>query len=170
MADKLPPKDAALWQRVAQTVRPLGTPKPAAGANPLPRVQLRPRAPDEPAASRSAPRSPLDGTLDGGWDRRLRKGRARADRTIDLHGDTQTVAHAKLVRGIQSAYDAGARIVLVIHGKPRGPDEAPRGILSQRFPIWCEGQGLRPYIAAIRPAHQTDGGAGASYVVLRRKR
>ncbi|MBZ6377721.1 hypothetical protein B5C34_03470 [Pacificimonas flava] len=166
---RLSDRDAELWQRVAATVRPLDGPKPAAGANPLPRVTVRPKAPDQPQAG-STVRSPVGAPLDGGWDRRFRKGRVDPDRTVDLHGDTQARAHAKLVGAVQSAYTAGARVLLVITGKPRGPDEAPRGILSKMFPLWCEGDDLRPYIAAIRPAHQRDGGRGAHYVVLRRRR
>ena len=167
MADDLPPKDAQLWRRVAATVRPLGAPKPPAGAPP-PRVQVRERAADPP--SRTPASSPVDASLDGGWDRRLRKGRVEPQRTIDLHGLTQERAHTRLVRAVQSAYAEGVRTLLVITGKPRGPDEAPRGILSKMFPIWCEGSDLRPYIAALRPAAQKHGGAGASFVILRRKR
>lgn len=169
MARDLPPKDAALWAQVAKTIRPLGAPKPAAGADPLPRVQVRARAPETPAVG-PQPVSPVGASLDGSWDRRIRKGRLDPERTVDLHGMTQERAHVALVRAVQSAYDAGARTLLVITGKPRGPDEAPRGILSKMFPIWCEGGDLRPYIAALRPAAQKHGGRGAQYVVLRRRR
>ena len=167
MAKDLPPKDAALWKQVARTVRPLGAPKPPEESKP-PGVRVRVRAPEMPAVRGGG--SPSEATLDGGWDRRLRKGRVEPQRTVDLHGLTQAEAHARLVAAVQDAFAAGLRTLLVITGKPRGPDEAPRGILSKMFPIWCEGAHLRPYIAAIRPAAQRHGGAGASFVVLRRRR
>lgn len=169
MARNLPPKDAALWAKVARTVRPLGAPKPAAGADPLPRVNVRPRAPDPPEG-RATLTSPAAASLDGSWDRRIRKGRVEPERTVDLHGLTQLRAHAALVQAVQSAYAAGARTLLVVTGKPRGPDEAPRGIISKMFPLWCEGADLSPYIAALRPAAQKHGGRGASYVILKRRR
>ena len=171
-AKPLTPADAALWHQLAQTVRPLDRSGDAAPPSPPKlRVSVRDTVPAAPDMNADLAARPVRGaSLDGGWDKRLRKGAVRPQRTVDLHGLTQAAAHDALVSAVQNAYADGLRTLLVITGKPRGPDEAPRGILSQRFPIWCEGADLRPYIAALRPASQRHGGSGASYVILRRQR
>ena len=168
----LPPEDAALWGRVARTVRPLGGARAGGEVSPSrPRTDIRPRAPEAPRTSREARQAPPHAaSLDGGWDRRLRQGRVRPERTVDLHGLTQEGAYRRLVGAVQAAFDEGMRLLLVITGRPRGPDEAPRGVISRQFPLWMEGPEIRPYVAAIRRAHQRHGGAGAVYVVLRRHR
>ena len=108
-------------------------------------------------------------TLDGGWDRRTRQGRLAPDRSIDLHGLTVAAAHAVLTETIELASAQGARILLVVTGKGGGPSEG-RGILRASLPNWLDAPRLRPFVAALRPAHPRHGGAGAWYVVLRRRR
>ncbi|WP_425459704.1 Smr/MutS family protein [Hankyongella ginsenosidimutans] len=44
------------------------------------------------------------------------------------------------------------------------------GILRAALPQWLETPALRPFVAALRPAHPRHGGAGAWYVILRRVR
>ena len=171
---RLGPDEEAVWSRVAATVRPLaGRPrvKPAPG----PRVAeiLQPR-PEPPKLSPQALARPVDGTtLDGGWDRRLRGGKLAPDRSIDLHGNSRDQAYAVLSREIEDAALAGHRALLVVTGKG-ARDEAggdrPRGVIRASLPHWLETPALRPYIAALRPAHPRHGGGGAFYVILRRRR
>lgn len=166
----LPPEDKALWERVAETVRPLDE-KPAPVHHRFPRVDIRERAPKAPALRPSAVlAAPERASLDGAWDRRVRKGQVVPDRTVDLHGHSRDGAYAMLERAVHNASRDGIRTLLVITGKPRGPDEAPRGIIAKSLPVWLETPQLRPYIAATRRAHQRHGGAGAVYVILRRAR
>jgi DNA-nicking Smr family endonuclease len=68
----------------------------------------------------------------------------------------------------------GARVVLVITGRPRPAEAADRG--SRRGAIraklldWLAAGPHASSIAAVRAAHRRHGGAGAVYVVLRRLR
>ena len=68
----------------------------------------------------------------------------------------------------------GARLVLLVTGNPRPVDAADRG--SRRGAIrakvldWLAAGPHGADVAAVRPAHRRHGGAGALYLVLRRKR
>ena len=171
-----PPKstDAALWARVTATVRPFGT-KAAPPAEPrLPRVRVRTQPIEPPEISRTrAAAAPEAASLDGGWDRRARKGDVEPERTIDLHGFTADAAYTALAGAIERAWRDHVRMLLVITGKPRPAshdDDRPRGVIAASFPRWVATPQLRPFIAAVRPAHQRHGGKGACYVILRRQR
>ncbi len=142
-----------------------GAPKPpgqAAGPPPGSGKDLKPR--------------PLDrSTLDAGWDRKLAHGLALPDFTIDLHGHTLDGAHARLDHGLALAQAQGARLVLLITGRPRPADSnvargERRGAIRAKFLDWLAAGPHAGRIAAIRPAHPRHGGAGAVYVVLRRPR
>ena len=84
-------EERALWARVIATVRPLhGHPAPAPppaaptaapSAKPKP-VQVAPKPVQKPAPARPKPGE----TLDASWDRRLSRGLAQPDVTVDLHG------------------------------------------------------------------------------------
>ena len=65
-------------------------------------------------------------TLDGGWDRRLRRGMTIPDRTIDLHGHTLLSAYQALDRELADAIADGARVLLLVTGRAPKPDD--RGI------------------------------------------
>lgn len=170
---RLGPDEAALWARVAASVRPLpGRTRPAAHPAPRPVREVAPPPAPPPVRKAAANRVAVDAaTLDGGWDRAIRTGRLAPDWTIDLHGYSRDRAHALLLRLIGEAAAAGARVVLVITGKgARGGDdgERPRGVIRASLRDWLHGPELRPYIAALRPAHPRHGGGGAWYVILRR--
>ncbi len=106
------PDGHALWQRVAETVRSLKGKRPV--DLPLPggeRVGVRgsaakPRVPPPrsailtPALSLKGEGAKPGDTLDGGWDRRLRRGVVAPDMTIDLHGHTLLSAQAELDAGL----------------------------------------------------------------------
>lgn len=172
-----PEEDAALWSRVAATVRPIAgkvrPPPPPPGMR-LP--EKPPEAPPPPRRSRIADRVAVDAaTLDGSWEKRMTRGRLRPDLTVDLHGYTGTRAEAELHARIGDAALSGARVLLVITGKGRRGDDGdddpdrPRGVIRSSLPRWLESPSLRPWIAALRPAHPRHGGGGAWYVILRRR-
>lgn len=125
--------------------------------------------------------APGGATLDGGWDKGFRRGAIRPDRSIDLHGFTVDQAHGLLERAIAAALVDDVRVLLVVTGKePKGPirhdpdyhSAMPRrrGIIRASIADWLAHSRHAPMIAAVRNAHPRDGGAGALYVVLRRKR
>jgi DNA-nicking Smr family endonuclease len=168
MPRRLGADEEALWSRVAATVRPLGG-RSRLTQRPLP--VLAARAPDVPEPrklSKQAAKAPVAAaTLDGHWDRRMMKGRMAPERVLDLHGFGRDVAHDALTHAIQSAAIDGVRVLLVVTGK--GSREGG-GVLRAQLPHWLEAPGLRPYIAALRPAHPRHGGGGAWYVIVRRGR
>ena len=88
--------------------------------------------------------------------------------TIDLHGHYLAGAHSALSRALDRATAMGARVVLVIAGKVRGPDEAPRGAIRRELATWVAHSHHASPILAVRNAHPRHGGAGALYVVLRK--
>ncbi|MBW7945487.1 MAG: Smr/MutS family protein [Sphingomonadaceae bacterium] len=174
-----PPSDAdaapddVLWAKVTASVRPLRSRGPLPPEPPRLRVQVRPQPIEAPELSRQrAAAAPAAASLDGGWDRRIRKGNIEAERTVDLHGHTQDEAYEALAGALERAWRDDVRTLLVITGKtrPAGKDGRPRGVIAANFSRWAATPALRPFIAAIRPAHPRHGGSGAWYVILRRKR
>ncbi len=102
--------------------------------------------------------------LDEHTVRRLKKGRLEIDGRIDLHGMTQTQAHAALRHFLRTAQASSRRIVLVITGKGRDGD----GILRRAVPLWLAQPGFRDLVGGFRAAAAGHGGDGAIYVRLRR--
>lgn len=186
---RLGPDEQALWRRVVADVRPLAPPavtkaQPVAGAAPAgpapppPMGKKRARTPVPvalpPVRLVARPVAPGE-TLDGGWDRRLRRGLASPDVTIDLHGYTLAQAHGVLEAGLHRALADGARMMLLVTGKPpkvRGSalDRPGRGAIRAVIGDWLMGSAHAARIAAVRNAHPRHGGAGALYVILRRVR
>ena len=68
----------------------------------------------------------------------------------------------------------GARMVLVITGKPRRAEAADRGdrcgAIRAKLLDWLAAGSHASRIAAVRGAHPRHGGAGAVYVILKRTR
>lgn len=111
-------------------------------------------------------------TLDGSWDRRLSRGLAQPDFSLDLHGHTLASAHALLDTGLAQALARGDRLLLLVTGKPPRPEsERPhaRGAIRAAVADWLASSRHADRIAAVRGAHPRHGGAGALYIVLRRK-
>ncbi|WP_294394202.1 Smr/MutS family protein [uncultured Sphingomonas sp.] len=109
-------------------------------------------------------------TLDGGWDRRLRRGSIAPDRTIDLHGHTLASAHHALETALSRAVADDVRVLLVVTGKPPRASEARRGLIRASIGEWLSVSSHRARIAAVRVAHPRHGGSGALYLILRRRR
>lgn len=109
--------------------------------------------------------------IDRSTANRFQKGKMKIDGRIDLHGMTQDVAHHALNAFIEDSWQAGRRCVLVITGKGSRADEYGRtGLLRQRTPQWLSAPRLRTRILAIHQAQIQHGGAGAFYVLLKRRR
>ena len=182
--------EQALWESVARTVTPLIPARPTNTAEPPPTSKSpasapRPLAPplvaqrqktkpvSRQASSNPVPPPPPSG-LDSHWERRLRSGLVAPDFTLDLHGHTLDQAHRRLDAGLAQARALGARLVLVISGKPRPVDAADRahrrGAIRAKLIDWLAAGPHASDIAAIRPAHPRYGGEGALYLILRRRR
>lgn len=163
-------EEAALWERVTREVRAFRArpPQPEAASElpPVP-VPIKPKPVAAPPPAR--PRGPGT-TLDGSWDRRLARGDARPDITIDLHGHRLQTAYDEVDAGLARAISGGARLVLLITGRPP-TDAAPpvgRGAIRAAVGDWLHASRHARHIAAVRNAAPRHGGAGALYIVLRR--
>lgn len=178
-------EEAAAWARLASTVTPINPPRNGEGdrraRGPVEKAQPK-AAPSSPASLRQAPLArrlppPRSGEglkgLDSHWDRRLKTGTQEPDFSLDLHGLTLDQAHTRLESGLDQARSLGARLVLVVTGKPRAAEAADRG--QQRGAIrakmldWLAAGQHADSIAAIRQAHRRHGGDGALYLVLRKQ-
>ena len=101
--------EAALWAKVAATIRPLSRdPKeappieaPSATVH-KPKGRVPPPRPMEPHPKRTE--NLHSATLDGGWDRRLRTGRIDPDRVLDLHGHSLDRAWDAIDRALERAF------------------------------------------------------------------
>jgi DNA-nicking Smr family endonuclease len=165
---RLSAEEDALWRRVVESVIPLhGAAEQAEPqAPPTPRIESAPRP--APAA---APRKAIPGTtLDASWDRRLSRGLVQPDRTLDLHGHNLATAHDRLDRMLARAIGEGARVLLLITGKPPADTSGKRGRIRAAVGDWLAVSRHAAAIAAVRGAHPRHGGAGALYIILRRRR
>jgi DNA-nicking Smr family endonuclease len=155
--------DRLLWREAMRDVRPLRG-RLAADAPPAP----------QPTAASRAGLLTSQASLDrfSGIDRanaeRLKRGQHRIEDRLDLHGMTQAEAHRALDAFVRNSRHAGFRCVLVITGRGFGPNGT--GVLKSAVPRWLEEAELRQQILAIAPAQPRDGGAGALYLLLRRRR
>lgn len=182
-------EEAAVWEKVAATVVPLHPARkptkasvravttPVAPQIPKPAPARRNSQPGKSHASPeplppSARRVPAPGNLDSHWDRRLKAGDITPDLALDLHDHGMDAAYTRLMGGMQQARSMGARVVLVVTGRPRPVDAADRatsrGVIRAKILDWLAASEHGEAIAAIRKAHRRHGGDGALYVVLRR--
>jgi len=181
-------EDADLWAAYAKTVKRVRT-KVAAKAHEK-RSSSRPSEQREPGsrgplpgnqAKEFLPASQRKACLDPGFrrddvvfersrEKALRDGEVRIEARIDLHGMTQEEAFAALEAFLQRQIKRGSRLLLVITGKGgarREPDK--KGVLRANLPGWLESLAGQ-HILALRPAAPKHGGAGAFYVVLKKKK
>ena len=93
----------------------------------------------------------------------LRAGKVRVEETLDLHGDTVDRGIARL-REFLALASRLRRCVLVVHGKGTHSEHgAPlrEAVLSELLGA-CSG-----YVHALASAAPSDGGEGATYILLR---
>lgn len=160
-----------MWRAATRDVAPLAETGAATVEieTPLP----MPRAAHARTAAPSAPKRLPDLSyakmpgLDRRSAERLRGGALRIEARLDLHGMTQAEAHRALDAFLARAEDAGRRCVLVITGKG-GPERA--GVLRAAVPRWLNEAPNRARLLAYAPAQPKHGGAGALYLLLRRRR
>lgn len=176
--DKHPDKDA-LFREAMAGVRPLRHD----GATPYHR-----RPAPEPAQTRRDQQQVLQDMLDDsishaemetgdelvyarpglqhGLLRKLRRGQFSIEAELDLHGMTTPEAHQGVATFLGSAIDAGKRVVRIIHGKGHGSfNKQP--VLKGKVAHWLQ---RRDEVLAFCSARPVDGGTGAIYVLLRRRR
>src|SRR5262245_30359418 len=176
MAKRRPsPEELDLWRRAIHDAVRLGHRRarpPAAQPSPPP-VPPQPSTPRPAPASKPTPAlSPLSHGRSAGLDKRsaerLKRGRLAVEATVDLHGLTQAEAHGRLDAFLAESVRQGRRCVLVITGKGMWREGA--GVLRQLVPRWLNERPNRERVLAFDHAQARDGGAGALYVLLKRRR
>lgn len=183
---RLSPEERAAWHQLARSVRPLTglrreQVRPEDVVNPMaagppasvtkpPKSLMKPMTVAEQSTVRPTPVQ----VLDSSWERRIKRGQLQPDMSIDLHGHTLALAHQRLDRALADAVADGVRILLVIAGKLRdggGSQDRPgRGVIRAEIGHWLDTSPFAADIASVRNAHPRHGGAGAIYVILRRKK
>lgn len=183
MARRPTPEERALWAKAMVDARPLkrrGRKTEAPSAEPPPTEAPKkpkktgriPPPPPSPPPSAPPAKAPIEVSprLAPGIDKRtaerFRKGQREIEGRLDLHGMTQDAAWRRLVSTIERAHRDGKRALLVITGK----GSSGGGVLRTTVPRWLTEAPLKPLVLAHAPAQPKDGGSGALYVLLRRKR
>ncbi len=180
------PDDDRLWRAVTEGVAPLkrkrGAPAKAKPAPPQPSPQpprrarpvqnAPPSTGSTPPPKRSADPPPLVMGRGAGVDKRtvqrLKRGQLDIEARLDLHGLTQSEAHARLDGFLTTAQDRGLRCVLVITGKGRIGEAG--GVLRQMVPRWLNAPPNRGRVLSMSQAQPKHGGVGALYLLLKRKK
>ena len=176
MAKRRPsPDELDLWHRATHDTVRLGHRRARSPAAPPSRSPAppQPSTPRPAPVSKSAPPPPeLSHGRSAGLDKRsaerLKRGRLAVEATVDLHGLTQAEAHDRLDAFLEESVRQGRRCVLVITGKGMWREGA--GVLRQLVPRWLNERPNRARVLAFDHAQQRDGGAGALYVLLKRRR
>ncbi len=99
--------------------------------------------------------------------RRLHSGDFSIQAHIDLHGLNVCEAREAFERFIKNAVTTGKRAVLVVHG--RGLSSPVRPVLKRNVRHWLTCGPWRKWVIAFASARGCDGGAGATYILLRRQ-
>jgi len=156
---------------------------------PTPQKPAGHRRPSSPAPPSPIAPSDLQDHAHGaapGVDRRLqlrlKRGQLPIEARIDLHGLTREKAHVALNGFLARQEALGRRCVLVITGKGRpdwhrpGPDTPwggegrEIGVIRRALPGWLADYPNKERVLAFAPAQPQDGGKGAWYILLRRRR
>ncbi len=98
--------------------------------------------------------------------KKLRQGKFQIDHSIDLHGMTVAAARSYLLEFLGECDADGSRCILIVHGKGfSSPDRKP--VIKPMVNRWLREV---PAVLAFCSAARADGGSGAAYVLLKRKR
>jgi len=99
--------------------------------------------------------------------RRLHRGDFSIQDHIDLHGLRVHDAHEAVDDFLSKSIMSGKRAVLIIHG--RGLSSPAEPILKSKVYRWLTTSPWHKWVIAFTSARLCDGGAGATYVLIRRK-
>jgi len=179
MPDKKSPKttdndDLTLFQEAVQGVEPLPQDKAppfnkARRPEPLP-VETKPTSAEPPLADMDIETPEELLFVQSGVQKRvirdLQRGRIAPADKIDLHGLRVKQARPVFTRFLKQAQQRQLRCILIIHGKGReSADQQP--VLKQKTNQWLR---QLPFVLAFCSAAYFDGGTGATYVLLSRKK
>jgi DNA-nicking Smr family endonuclease len=170
--------ERVLWAMFTRAIEPLRARSPAAEdvesksaemialAQSTKPLAVRPGAPPPAAAN---PQPPSLAPLGRRLRQSVARGKESIDGKLDLHGLTQSEAHASLLHFLRAASAREARLVLVITGKGAGSDGG-RGVLRRQVPQWLGLPEFRAFVVGFEGAHVAHGGEGALYVKIRKSK
>ena len=140
------------------------------------------RAAPQPPAKTQAPAAPKLlplAAIERPLLRKISRGQQAIDAVLDLHGLRQHEAHERLRRFLHQSQFNQARMVLVVTGKGSAPSKSHdpllgerhgKGVLRRLVPDWLKMPDLRSVVLGFEEAAPHQGGSGALYVRLRRRR
>jgi DNA-nicking Smr family endonuclease len=99
--------------------------------------------------------------------KRLHRGDFSIQVHLDLHGLGVAEAHEAFEGFLKEALLAGNRAVLIVHGRGRSSRAEP--VLKTKVREWLTSGPWRKWVIAFTSARACDGGAGATYVLLRQR-
>jgi len=99
--------------------------------------------------------------------KRLHQGDFSIQVHLDLHGLGVREAHEAFEGFLKEALLTGNRAVLIIHGRGRSSRAEP--VLKTKVREWLTSGPWRKWVIAFTSARACDGGAGATYVLLRHR-
>ena len=171
---RLSDDERALWRGFARGVKPLRRSADAAlGAAPGRAAHETPPPAQSVAKERAhAKQPPALAQFDRRLRQRVARGHATIDARLDLHGMTQTQAHAALLHFLMRAQAQDAKLALVVTGKGMGGaagSPSQRGVLRRQVPLWLSFPEFRRFIVSFQEAHASHGGEGALYLRVRRR-
>ena len=170
------PKDIDAWIAEMEEVKPLPQPEEKPSA-PLIINEIKPSLTMGGVYNQNSFTELAVGNtdnLDKNTAEKFRKGQFKIEARIDLHGRTEKEAFAAVEDFVKNSYICGRRCVLIITGKGiKREDDAwyeAKGIIREALPKWLNHPDIRPFVLSMSPALPADGGSGAMYVLLKRKR
>jgi len=98
---------------------------------------------------------------------RLHNGEFAIQAHLDLHGQTTAQAEMAFEQFMKEARISGKQGLLVIHGRGLLSKEKP--VLKEKVREWVTRGPWRKWVAAYSSARLCDGGAGATYILLRNR-
>jgi len=101
------------------------------------------------------------------FPKRLHRGDFSIQAHIDLHGLNVKDAHEAFEKFLKGAVRSGKRGILIVHG--RGLSSPAKPVLKTKVYEWLTSGPWRKWIIAFSSARSYDGGAGATYVLLRQR-
>src|SRR5262245_11921228 len=165
-------EERVLWTAITKSIAPLRDSDTVEGDGSSEHIVRQIEAPSAKVGPTAPARDTLPPPL-APLGRRMRtrvaRGKEAIDGRLDLHGLTQSEAHAALLRFLRAATARDARLVLVITGKG-GRGDVERGVLKRQVPQWLNLPEFRALIIGFEQAHVAHGGEGALYIRVRRTR
>lgn len=108
--------------------------------------------------------------MDGALAKRFKREVYKVEAMLDLHGVTEKAAFEKVCDFVKQAYNSEKRCILIVTGK--GWDDMPfsgKGVLRKAVPEWLSHSEISPLILAFKNPSEAMGGAGALYILLRKR-